>query len=74
MLSQKPQDIGESDLEYLYQDSYQLNVPYESKKCQVFVNNQLRWKRGDLFRFVISRSIESTNNRAVRQIVTYLKY
>ena len=76
MLSKKPEDITESDLESLYEALLQIDVPYESKKCQGFVNNQLRRKRDDLFRFVINRSVESTNNkaeRAIRPIVTYRK-
>jgi len=76
MLSKKPEHIEESDLEYLYEDLLQIDVPYESKKCKGFVNNQLRRKRDDLFRFVINRSVEPTNNRAeraIRPIVTYRK-
>jgi len=76
MLDIKPEDIGESDLESLYEDFLQMDVPYESKKCQGFVNNQLRRRRDDLFRFVINRSVEPTNNRAeraIRPIVTYRK-
>ena len=76
MLDIKPEDITESDLESLYDDFLQIDVPYESKKCRGFVNNQLRRRRDDLFRFVINRSVESTNNRAeraIRPIVTYRK-
>ena len=76
MLSKKPEEITESDLESLYEALLQIDVPYESKKCRGFVNNQLRRKRDDLFRFVINSSVESTNNRAeraIRPIVTYRK-
>ncbi|MGC8483596.1 MAG: IS66 family transposase [Thermodesulfobium sp.] len=41
-----------------------------------FVRTQLRRKRDDIFRFVIDRSVDSTNNRAeraIRSIVTYRK-
>ena len=51
-------------------------MPYESKKCKGFVNNQLRRKRDDLFTFIINRSVGATNNRAeraIRPIVTYRK-
>ena len=40
------------------------------------MRNLLRRKRDDLFRFVIDRSVEPTNNRAeraIRPIVTYRK-
>ena len=76
MLSKKPEALTESDLESLYEEFLQIDVPYESKKCRGFVNNQLRRKRDDLFRFVINRSVEPTNNRAeraIRPIVTYRK-
>ncbi len=76
MLSKKPEDIEESDLESLYEDFLQIDASYESKKYRGFVNNQLRRRREDLFRFVINRSVESTNNRgerAIRSIVTYKK-
>ena len=55
---------------------YHMDIPYESKKCRGFVNTQLRRKRNDIFRFVLDRSVESTNNRAeraMRPIVTYRK-
>ena len=54
----------------------QIDVPYESKKCSGTVRNLLKRKRDDLFRFVIDRSVESTNNRAergIRPIVVYRK-
>ena len=76
LLSKEPEDIEESYLESLYEDFLQIDVLYESKKCQGFVNNQLRRRRDDLFRFVINRSVESINNRAeraIRPIVTYRK-
>ena len=55
-------------LEALYDEFRQIDVPYESKKCSGFVRNQLKRKRDDLFRFVIDRSVEPTNNRAERAI------
>ncbi|MEM0134172.1 MAG: transposase [Thermoplasmatales archaeon] len=54
----------------------QIDAPYESKKCAGSIRNLLKRKRDDLFRFVINRDIESTNNRAeraIRPIVTYRK-
>ena len=48
----------------------------QSKKCSGFVRTQLRRKRDDIFRFVLDRSVDSTNNRAeraIRPIVTYRK-
>ena len=76
LLEKLPEEISEEMLEALYDEFRQIDVPYESKKCSGFVRNQLKRKRDDLFRFVIDRSVEPTNNRAeraIRPIVTYRK-
>lgn len=71
-----PGEITGKMLEDLYCDFLKIDVPYESKKCSGFVRNLLKRKRDDLFRFVIDRSVDPTNNRAergIRPIVTYRK-
>jgi len=76
LLEKPPEEISEEILEALYDEFRQIDVPYESKKCSGFVRNQLKRKRDDIFRFVIDRSVEPTNNRAeraIRPIVTYRK-
>ena len=76
LLEKPPEEISEEILKSLYEEFLQIDVPYESKKCSGFVRNLLRKKRDDLFRFVMDRSVDSTNNRAeraIRPIVTYRK-
>ena len=76
LLEKPPEEISEEILKSLYEEFLQIDVPYDSKKCSGFVRNLLRKKRDDLFRFVIDRSVDSTNNRAeraIRPIVTYRK-
>ena len=76
LLQMPVKSITESDMESIYEDFLRIDVPYESKKCAGFVRNMLKRKRDDLFRFVIDRSVEPTNNRAeraIRPIVTYRK-
>ncbi|MHB1662417.1 MAG: IS66 family transposase, partial [Thermoplasmataceae archaeon] len=76
LLDKPPEEISEEIIESLYEEFLQIDVPYESKKCSGFVRTQLRRKRDDIFRFVIDRSVDSTNNRAeraIRPIVTYRK-
>ena len=76
LLEKPPEEMSEEILEALYGEFLQIDVPYESKKCSGFVRNLLRKRRDDLFRFVIDRSVEPTNNRAeraIRPIVTYRK-
>ncbi len=65
--------ITEEDMDNLDTELRQIDTPYESKKCSGFVRNFLKKNIGDLFRFVIDRSVGSTNNRAERAIVTYGK-
>ena len=76
LLEKPPGEISEEILEALYEEFLQIDVPYESKKCSGFVRNLLKKRRNDIFRFVIDRSVEPTNNRAeraIRPIVTYRK-
>lgn len=76
MLDKPPESITETEMQSLHEEFMQIDVPYESRKCAGFVRNMIKRKRDDLFRFVIDRSVESTNNRAersVRPIVTYRK-
>ncbi|MHB8359934.1 MAG: IS66 family transposase [Thermoplasmataceae archaeon] len=68
LLEKPPEEISEEMLKALYDEFRQIDVPYESKKCSGFVRNQLKRKRDDIFRFVIDRSVEPTNNRAERAI------
>ena len=76
LLDKPVESITESDMQSLYEKFLQIDIPYESKKCAGFVRTQLRRNRDDIFRFVIDRSVDSTNNRAeraIRPIVTYRK-
>jgi len=76
MLDKPLETITESEMQSLHEEFMQIDVPYESRKCGGFVRNMLKRKRDDLFRFVIDRSVESTNNRAersIRPMVTYRK-
>ncbi len=76
LLDKPVESITESDMQSLYEEFLQIDIPYESKKCAGFVRTQLRRKRNDIFRYVLDRSVESTNNRAeraIRPIVTYRK-
>lgn len=69
-------EVGEEELNRLYEGFRYIDTSYESKKCRGFVGNMLKRGRDDLFRFVINREVESTNNRAeraIRPIVTYRK-
>ncbi len=69
-------EVGEEELNRLYEEFRYIDTSYESKKCRGFVGNMLKRGRDDLFRFVINREVESTNNRAeraIRPIVTYRK-
>ena len=68
LLEKPPEEISGEMLEALYDEFRQIDVPYESKKCSGFVRNQLKRKRDDIFRFVIDRSVEPTNNRVERAI------
>ena len=76
-LLEKPvESITESDMQAVCEEFLQIDIPYESKKCAGFARTQLRRKRDDIFRYVLDRSVESTNNRAeraIRPIVTYRK-
>jgi len=68
--------VMESDMQAVYEESLHIDIPYESKKCARFVRTPLRRKRDNVFRFVLDRSADSTNNRAeraIRPIVTYRK-
>jgi hypothetical protein len=76
MLSTKPEDIAESDLESLYEVYSRYEWAYESEKYKSFVNSQQKHKRADLFRFIINRSVEPSNNKsegAIRPVITYHK-
>jgi hypothetical protein len=67
---------AESDMDLLDSELRQIEIPYMSKNCSGFVRNLLRKKRDDIFRFVLDRSVDSTNNRAeraIRPILTYKK-
>ena len=69
-------EITEDHMNSLCEEFLHMDVPYESKKCKGFVNTLLKRKKNYRFRFVINRSVESTNNRAeraMRPIVTYRK-
>jgi hypothetical protein len=76
-LLEKPvESITESDMQAVCEEFLQIDIPYESKRCAGFVRTQLRRERDDIFRYVLDRSVESTNNRAeraIRPIVTYRK-
>ena len=76
-LLEKPvESVTESDMQAVYGEFLHIDIPYESKKCSGFVRTRLRRKRDDIFRFVLDRSVDSTNNRAeraIRPIVTYRK-
>ncbi|MEM0136071.1 MAG: transposase [Thermoplasmatales archaeon] len=76
MLKRPVESITESDMDNLDSEMRNIDVSYEYKKCAGFVRSILKRKRNDLFRFVINRDVESTNNRAeraIRPIVTYRK-
>ncbi len=76
MLDRPVESTTEHDMQSLYDDFMQIDVPYESKKCSGFVRNQLKRIRDDLIRFVIDRSVEPISNRVERvigHIVTYRK-
>lgn len=76
LLDKPVESITESDMQSLHEEFMQIDIPYESKKCAGFARNMLKRKRDELFRFVIDRSVESTNNRAeraIRPIVVYRK-
>ena len=47
----------------VYEVFLDLDELYELKKCACFVRTQLRRKRVDTFRYILSRMIEKTNNR-----------
>ena len=68
--------ITESDMQTVYEEFLQIDIPYESKRCAGFVRTELGRERDDMFRYVLDRSVESTNNRverAIRPLVTYRK-
>lgn len=68
--------VTETEMQTFHDEFMQIDVPYESMKCKGFVRNIPKKKWDDLFRFVIDRSFESTNNRterSVRPIVAYRK-
>lgn len=76
LLDKPVESITESDMQSLHEGFLQIDIPCESRKCAGFVRNMLKRKRDELFRFVIDRSVESTNNRAeraIRPIVVYRK-
>lgn len=51
-----------------------IDITYESNKCADFVGILLRRKRDDIFRFNLNRSVDSTNNKAERAIISVVTY
>ncbi len=56
--------ITGSNMQSLYEEFLNIDIPYESGKYDGFIRTQLRQKRDDIFGYFMDRSAESTNNIA----------